>query len=319
MIVVFSPTTAHELIVDVPRLVPGEVHRARRAVARIGGKGVNVGGFCARMGIGVRLVAIADEAGALELAHEPDLALATVQVVASGVRARTDVICVEASGRATVLNGAAPGPALAVIETAVGQLLDGLRPDDLLVLTGSLPPSAPVDLYARLIGAARDRGARSVLDASGAWLAAALPAAADVVKVSNAELAGARDVSLAAAWSHGRAAAPEPASLIVTAGRRGARLWAAEGCWTLAAARQVAVNPIGAGDAVTAGLCAGLANGSSITDALADGVAWGAAKVREFDLALDPGLARALRAGVSVGRRATPRVASRIGDTPPTL
>ncbi len=318
MIVVFSPTTAHELIVDVPRLVPGEVHRARRAVERIGGKGVNVARFCGRMGVGVRLVAIADEPGALELAHEPDLALATLQVVASGVTARTDVICVEATGRATVLNGTAPGPAQAVIEKAVRLLLDPLRPGDVLVLTGSLPLSTPVDLYAHLISAARERGARCVLDASATWLAAALPAAADVVKVSTAELAGARAVTPAAAWSMGRDAAPEPASLIVTAGSRGARLWTAEGCWTLAAARQMAVNPIGAGDAVTAGLCAGLANGSSVTDALAEGVAWGAAKVRAFDLALDPVLARTLRAGVSVVRRATPRAASRTGDTPPT-
>jgi len=306
MIVVFSPTTAHELIVDVPRLVPGDVHRARRAVERIGGKGVNVARFCGRMGIGVRLVAIADEPGALELAQEPDLALATLQLVASGVTARTDVICVEATGRATVLNGTAPGPGSAVIEAAVRLLLDALRPGDVLVLTGSLPPSAPVDLYAQLISAAHARGARCVLDASASWLSAALPAAADVVKVSTAELAGARAVTKAAAWSAGRDAAPEPASLIVTAGSRGARLWTAEGCWTLAAARQVAVNPIGAGDAVTAGLCAGLASGSSVTEALADGVAWGAAKVREFDLTLDPGLARALRAGVSVRRRPRP-------------
>ena len=192
------------------------------------------------------------------------------------------------------------------------------RAGDLLVLTGSLPSSAPVDLYARLIGAAQAVGARCVLDASGGWLRAALPAAPDVVKVSIAELASARDVTPTAAWERGREAAPEPGSLILTAGRRGARLWTDERCWTVAAARQTPVNPIGAGDAVTAGLCAALASGGSIPDALADGVAWAAAKVLDFDLALDPGLARSLRPSVSVVPRATPRAASRSGDTPPT-
>lgn len=318
MIVVFSPSTAHELILDVSRLVPGEVHRASRAVERIGGKGVNVARFCGRMGVAVRLVAIADQPGAFALTHEPDLALATVQIVPSGVRARTDVIALEASGRATVLNGTAPGPDPAVMGTATDLLLDGLRPGDLLVLTGSVPVGSPPDLYARLVHAVRDLGARSVLDASGAWLRAALPAAPDVVKVSVAELAGARDVPLAAAWSDGRAAAPEPASLIVTAGRRGARLWSDGSCWTVAAPSQIPVNPIGAGDALMAGLCGRLSFGGSLVDALADGVAWGAAKVRDFDLSLDAELARSLRAGVRVVRRATPRAASRRPGTPTT-
>lgn len=306
MIVIFSPTTAHELILGMPRLAPGEVHRATRVVERIGGKGVNVARFCGRMGVAVRLVAVADEPGAQALAVEPDLSLATVQVMPSGVRARTDVICVEEGGRATVVNGAAPGPAPDVIEASITMLLDGLRANDLLVLAGSLPPNVPQDLYARLIRVAREVGARSMLDASGVWLRAALPAAPDVVKVSTAELAGARDLTTSAAWSRGRDAAPEPAALIVTAGRRGARLWTDVDRWTLLAPAQVPINPIGAGDATMAGLCAGLAAGGSIADALADGVAWGGAKVRDFDLALDPALARALRPEVSVVRRPRP-------------
>jgi len=316
VIVVFSPTTAHELIVDVPRLVPGEVHRARRALERIGGKGVNVARFCGRLGVAVRLVAIADESGAEALAHEPDLALATLQIVPSGVHARRDVIVVEERGRATVVNGMAPGPALAVVEAAVSHLLGNLRPGDLLVLTGSLPPTAPADLYARLIGAAQDVGARSILDASGAWLRAALPAAPDVVKVSIVELADARDVTPAAAWADGREVAPEPGALIVTAGRRGARLWSEGDRWTVVAPRQIPVNPIGAGDALLAGLCGRLSTGDCLADALADGVAWSAAKVREFDLDLDPALAGSLRPEVSIVRRAIPRAASGAGDTP---
>jgi tagatose 6-phosphate kinase len=275
-------------------------------VERIGGKGVNVARFCGRMGVGVRLVAIADESGAVSLAQEPDLALATLQVVPSGLRARTDVIAVEDDGRASVLNGTAPGPPLGVIEAAVSLLLDSLGPEDLLVLAGSLPTSAPEDLYARLIRAARAAGARSVLDASGAWLRAALAAAPDVAKASTTELAGARGVTSAEAWAVGRAVAPEPASLIVTAGRRGARLWSDGARWTVSTPSRVPVNPIGAGDALMAGLCCGLSSGASLDDALADGVAWAAAKVQDFDLSLDPGLAASLGSDVRVTRRATP-------------
>ena len=310
MIVVFSPNTAHELIAGVPRLVPGEVHRTTRAVERIGGKGVNVARFCGRMGVGVRLVAIADEAAHRALTDEPDLALATLQVVPSGVRARTDVIVVEPSGRATVLNGTAPGPSAAVMETAAAQLIDGLMPGDLVVLTGSLPVGTSAGLYPRLITEARARGAGSLLDASGAWLRAALPAAPEVLKVSAQELADSRAVTPATAWKDGRSVAPGPASVVVTAGRRGARLWSDGARWTVSTLSRVPVNPIGAGDALMAGLCCGMSRGTPLSEALADGVALAAAKVQDFDLSFDPEVVRALRPAVRVVRRAVARGAS---------
>lgn len=97
--------------------------------------------------------------------------------------------------------------------------------------------------------------------------------------------------------------APEPDALVVTAGARGARAWVGEQRWTVSAPRQVPVNPIGAGDAVAAGIAVGLAAGVPWPDVLADGVAWGAAKVHEFDLDLDPEIAHQLRSEVRVQRR----------------
>ncbi len=116
------------------------------------GKGVNVARFCGRMGIGVRLVAIADETGAASLATEPICPGHAPGGALWGVgphgchRGR-------GHGRASVLMGMAPGPSHQVLDTAVALLLDGLTSGDVLVLSGSLPPSAPVDLYARLIDA----------------------------------------------------------------------------------------------------------------------------------------------------------------------
>ena len=85
--------------------------------------------------------------------------------------------------------------------------------------------------------------------------------------------------------------------MIVTAGPRGARLWSDDTRWTVAAPGRVPVNPIGAGDALMAGLCAGMASGSSLSDALAEGVAWAAGQ--------GPGLRPRPRAGR--GTHAPPR------------
>ena len=72
-----------------------------------------------------------------------------------------------------------PGPRLAQAEWQA--CLDAVaalpRAPEYLVASGSLPPGAPEDWYARLARIARERGSRMVLDASGAALASVLPVA----------------------------------------------------------------------------------------------------------------------------------------------
>src|SRR6186713_2443005 len=125
MIHVFSPNTAHEVILGVPRLAAGDVHRATKGHRRVGGKGVNVARACGRMGVPVRLVAVADARGADELAHEPDLAASTLEVVPFAGHARTDVIVAEDGGRATVVNGIAEPVPEGLVERAAERLLSG--------------------------------------------------------------------------------------------------------------------------------------------------------------------------------------------------
>lgn len=57
-----------------------------------------------------------------------------------------------------------------------------------LVLSGSVPPGVPVDIYARIAQRARETGARVVLDTSGPALAAALGVGVFMVKPSLSEL-----------------------------------------------------------------------------------------------------------------------------------
>jgi fructose-1-phosphate kinase PfkB-like protein len=56
-----------------------------------------------------------------------------------------------------------------------------------LVCSGSLPPGAPVEGYARLVERARAAGRTVVLDANGPVLAAALAAEPDAVTPNLAE------------------------------------------------------------------------------------------------------------------------------------
>src|SRR6187431_2652872 len=57
-----------------------------------------------------------------------------------------------------------------------------------IVPSGSLPPGAPVDLYARIAHIARERGTRCVIDTSGEALRAALEEGVYLIKPSRREL-----------------------------------------------------------------------------------------------------------------------------------
>lgn len=83
-----------------------------------------------------------------------------------------------------------PGPTLSPPEwQACLDAFSALEvPPAYLVASGSLPPGAPDDFYARLARLARMRGSRLVLDSSGPALAAALAEGVYMVKPSLGEL-----------------------------------------------------------------------------------------------------------------------------------
>lgn len=294
MIHVFSPNTAHELILGVPRLAAGGVHRATDGHRRVGGKGVNVARACGRMDVPVRVVAIADARGALDLADEPDLLGGAVEVVRLPGYARTDVIVAEAGGRTTVVNGVSDDLPAGLAEHAADVLLGPIVAGDVTVLAGSLPRGAPVDLYATIVSEARRRGGRVLLDASGAWLRAAVRAGPDVCKVNVRELAEAVGADRATCWRQGGSLVPTAGSLVLSAAAHGARVWVDGRRCSIRVPRQPVVSGVGAGDAMTAGMAAALAEGAALVDAVIQGAAWGAAAVRELDLTFDPAIARAV-------------------------
>jgi tagatose 6-phosphate kinase len=131
-----------------------------------------------------------------------------------------------------------------------------------------------------------------------------LPAGPDVLKLTADELADGIVVPPGRAWTHGSRLVPSVRELIVTAGPRGARAWTDGRRWTVSPPTQVAVNPAGAGDALTAGLVSTLAAGASLVDALREAVAWAAAKVRELDFRVDPRVVAELRGQVTSAAQA---------------
>ncbi|MFC4125269.1 1-phosphofructokinase family hexose kinase [Nocardia rhizosphaerae] len=301
----------------------GQVHRASGVTSHPGGKGVNV----------ARVVAAG---GSPTLAVLPG---AEDDPVVGGLRAarieyrsvpvpgtpRTNLTIAETDGTTTKINE--PGRPLTGRDlTELTALLVELAAEaSWIVLSGSLPPGAPVDWYAQLVatlvplGAAAngERRTRIAVDTSDAPLLALFAesdsAAPDLIKPNSDELAqltGSDPVTLAEPGAAAAAAATlldrGVGAVLATLGAAGAVLVTAEDAWFAAAPPIVPRSTVGAGDSALAGyLLADLA-GAAPADRLRTAVAYGSAATAlpgtglpgPADLALDAVHAHPLRPAV---------------------
>ena len=114
---------------------------------------------------------------------------------AQGVR--TDFVALESgfsrinvklhAGEETEINGCGPEIPADKLELFLDKLRV-LTPADTLVLSGSVPPSLPGDVYARIAAIAAEEGARLVVDAAGKLLLSTLPHRPFLIKPNREEL-----------------------------------------------------------------------------------------------------------------------------------
>lgn len=178
-----------------------------------------------------------------------------------------------------------PGPTLHEEEwrACLDAVADHLPRGGYLVASGSLPPGAPEDLYARLARIVVGEDVRFVVDSSGRPLAQALAEGVFLIKPSRdelAELAGIerellpdeqRDVARRII-DEGRAQV-----VALTLGAAGALLVHADAALRFPAPDVEVASAVGAGDAFLAGLVLRLAEGQPIADAFRTAVAAGCA------------------------------------------
>jgi 1-phosphofructokinase len=280
MIVTVTLNPSLDRTIQVDRLVRGGVHRADAFLEEAGGKGVNIARALAANGYKAR--AVLPTGG-------PDGALVTALLAEAGIdhltvaisqAIRTNVSVVEADGTVTKLNTAGPTVSGDELATLVAATIEAAGSATWVACSGSLPPGAPVDVYARLVQALRAAGSQVAVDTSGPAFTAALAAAPDVVKPNVEELAEAVGTTittlgeaLAAAHSlRDRGARAVLASL----GPDGLLLVDDRGALHGRADVPVVRSSVGAGDATLAGF---LAAGAEGEPALVEAVAWGAAAV----------------------------------------
>jgi 6-phosphofructokinase 2 len=185
-----------------------------------------------------------------------------------------------------------PGPELS--EEEAGACLEAICDLDpapeYLVLSGSLPPGAGADFYARVIEAA-DPGTRIVIDTNSPALRPALEAGVYLLKPNARELGelvgriveGRQEIEEAAK----QFVAEGKARIVVTSLGAGGSVVVTEDLCTRVPAPPVKVeSKVGAGDSMVAGLVLALDRGESVLDAVRYGTAAGAAAVMDAETGL---------------------------------
>ena len=155
-----------------------------------------------------------------------------------------------------------------------------------VVLSGSIPPGVPNEIYYDLIEIARKYGVPCVLDTSGEPLSQGLTALPLIAKPNVHELSAVAGRQLATVEETAEAAyelnRKGISIVIVTLGRDGA-LVVSEGVALRTRSPEIPfVSAVGSGDALAAAFVYTLANGGSTADALKLGTAAGAANAMTF-------------------------------------
>jgi 1-phosphofructokinase family hexose kinase len=159
--------------------------------------------------------------------------------------------------------------------------LDALLPGSVVVFGGSVPPGLPATVYRDLIRLVKPHGIRTIVDASGEALAAALDAAPELIKpnVSEAsellERSLPDDAAVLAAARELRARGAE--HVVISQGERGAIGVNAAGAWKAVPPKIHARSTVGSGDSMVAGLAIALDEGQPLIEGLRLGTATGAA------------------------------------------
>ena len=270
--------------IDRTYTVPGfslnTVHRSNAAVSTIGGKGINVARVYRTLGGDARTTGFIGGSTGELIRRGLNAEGIPNDFIGIGGESR---ICLKImdplAGTQTEINETGPVVLDADCDALCERLRELLPGCAYLVLSGSLPPGAPVDLYARAIRLAQDElGIAAVLDASGAALEHGIAASPYLVKPNVFELGALgidpEPIEVAAQQLRDRYGV---AVALVTAGARGAAVSSTDTVWSAKAPEIDVKSAVGSGDALIAGFLWSLGNRADLPSALALGIGAGAA------------------------------------------
>ncbi|MBK9750042.1 MAG: 1-phosphofructokinase family hexose kinase [Chloroflexi bacterium] len=306
MILCVNLNAAIDKTIVVDHFELGQIHRPKSVLSLAGGKGCNVARVLNTLGQPAAVTGwVGGYAGQFILAQLRQEGVRDA-FVTTAVESRTCTSVVDASTNViTEIYESGVPVQPEEVEMLLATVEGWLSKAQLLVLSGSLPPGAPRNIYAQLIDLARTAGVPTLLDASKDALQLGLLAQPTYVKPNQTELAEILQTPLDTVEQQ-RTAAQEVArrhqtTVILSLGKHGALLTDGELMWQAIPPRVHAISAVGSGDSLVAGFSSAVVSGSRLPDALRLGVACGTANTLMIGAGrLQRGDVDAIRPGVTV-------------------
>jgi len=284
-ILTVTPSPAIDLSTSTERIVPFSKLRCDPARREPGGGGINVARVVRRLGGEVLAVfPTGGASGGLLSRLLADEGVPTHEI-AAGEETRQDITVFE---RSTGMQFRFVLPGAALDDAEWHRCLDAIRDTapspSMIVASGSLPSGVPADFYGRVVRLARELGARSIVDASGPALKAALDERPFLIKPNLREfqeLIG-EPLTDEAGWVRAGRSMIEGGKvdlIALTLGHRGALLIARDAAWHAEGPAIRTASVVGAGDSFTGALAWSLCAGHGLETAFRSGVAAGTAAV----------------------------------------
>ncbi|MBR3504870.1 MAG: 1-phosphofructokinase [Clostridia bacterium] len=270
--------------VSVPALEPGALNRVTASRSDAGGKGVNVAVTLARLG---------EKAACLAFLPRENGRLVEEKLKSEGVEAagvalegaiRTNLkVLDESKGEITEINESGAPVNAAQLRDMAALIERRAEKSEFLVLSGSLPPGCPASFYREIMERVARFSCRVALDADAARLREGLKARPFLIKPNRhelMELTGQPLPTLADTANAARALIEGGVKLAaVSMGGEGALIVSAEEALFAPRVDVTARSTVGAGDAMIAGLTAGLRRGLPLMETFRLGVACATASV----------------------------------------
>jgi 6-phosphofructokinase 2 len=275
---------ALDIAAHVPVVEPDRKLHCTDATVEPGGGGVNVARVAHRLGASVTAAVLVGGGTGAQLVEQLRGEGVGTEPVAVGGSVRQSFTAVErASGRQ--FRFVLPGPVLGADErqAAWDQLVALAAGEDVVVVSGSVPPGVDEDDLVALLRRIRADGADLVVDSSDIGLRAAATVGALLLKPSVNELSRYVGVALSeheeiAAAARELGAVGPSTAVVVSMGAAGALLVPKGGdvLW-FHAPRVHVVSTVGAGDSLVAATVVALQRGAPLAEAVRAGVAAGTA------------------------------------------
>ena len=275
---------ALDRVVHIPSLQIGQKNIAKDVAVFLAGKGVNVARSLSLQNISAGTVGFIGSAEYDLFRSELEKqGVASDFIPVAGITRSNYKIILEDTGKDTEINEPGFLVSIDLLAMLIKKLANILPGKKFLSLSGSIPPGVHANIYRDIIQLAREKNVPTLLDSSGLPLYQAVESIPTILKINQSEfeeLTGQKFLE-----SAGMARAMKALCLrgiqkvVITMGNKGAIICDGHTCCLAEPPPVDVINPIGAGDVVTAGIIAGEIGGFSLEEQISWAVASATASV----------------------------------------